>query len=305
MVRWCHENTSSDGHALDRPRRIPEAGGRAPEHFCVGLAPPDYRLLPGSSEEMSGIISRAEAIAHGLKRYFDGHECKNGHATGRFVSTGRCTQCQYDASKKWTDKNPGITYQYVKGWRSRNPKQHVIQVSRWAEKNPEKVLANQALYRDRNREKLREANRVYSEMNKEKVRESRRRYEINNRDKILESRRLYAEANREKILERNRKYRKAHPEKQRIRVINRRARIRGADGFHTAAEVADLLQKQKCKCAICRVSIKEGYHVDHIMPLVLGGSNWISNIQLACGPCNQRKHAKDPFKFAQENGRLL
>lgn len=46
-------------------------------------------------------------------------------------------------------------------------------------------------------------------------------------------------------------------------------------------------------------------HVDHIKALARGGSNWPSNLQLTCGPCNNRKRAIDPIEFARRNGRLI
>lgn len=87
----------------------------------------------------------------------------------------------------------------------------------------------------------------------------------------------------------------------------RRAKIIGSSGTHTASEVKELLVKQRFKCAnsACRASIKRKYHRDHIVPLDLGGSNWISNMQLLCPPCNLKKGAKDPIGWAQEHGRLI
>jgi 5-methylcytosine-specific restriction endonuclease McrA len=41
------------------------------------------------------------------------------------------------------------------------------------------------------------------------------------------------------------------------------------------------------------------------MPLFLGGSNWISNIQLLCPTCNLKKYKKHPVDWARENGLLL
>lgn len=43
----------------------------------------------------------------------------------------------------------------------------------------------------------------------------------------------------------------------------------------------------------------------HGRALADGGTNDIGNIELLCGPCNLRKHAKDPILWAQENGRLI
>ena len=93
--------------------------------------------------------------------------------------------------------------------------------------------------------------------------------------------------------------------KRYVRTSMYRANSKGATGSHSAVEVERLFNKQKGKCVNCLCSIVYGYHVDHIQALSRGGSNDISNIQLLCPPCNIRKQAKDPFKWALENGRLL
>lgn len=62
---------------------------------------------------------------------------------------------------------------------------------------------------------------------------------------------------------------------------------------------------QRWKCAICRVGIKGGYHIDHIMPIAKGGKHEPRNLQLLCQSCNVRKAAKDPIAYMQELGRLL
>lgn len=86
---------------------------------------------------------------------------------------------------------------------------------------------------------------------------------------------------------------------------NRRAKIAMADGSHTKDDVLSILYMQKWKCMNCSKSIKKGYHVDHIIPIARGGSNWKSNIQCLCQLCNNKKHAKDPIDWARENGRLI
>ncbi|MGO9838526.1 MAG: HNH endonuclease [Polyangiaceae bacterium] len=59
-----------------------------------------------------------------------------------------------------------------------------------------------------------------------------------------------------------------------------------------------LVFRDKGHCAICLndisglVSIgEEGYHVDHIVPLDLGGTNDPTNLQLLCAACNLVKGA--------------
>ena len=50
--------------------------------------------------------------------------------------------------------------------------------------------------------------------------------------------------------------------------------------------VSLILVKQKHQCAMCRKSIRRGYHVDHIKPIARGGIHAAKNFQLLCRPCN-------------------
>lgn len=85
----------------------------------------------------------------------------------------------------------------------------------------------------------------------------------------------------------------------------RRSRQRGAPGTYTAADIESLYLKQRGCCANCGCALGDKFHRDHRVSLFRGGSNEITNIELLCGPCNQRKHAKDPIAWARENGRLI
>lgn len=93
---------------------------------------------------------------------------------------------------------------------------------------------------------------------------------------------------------------------------NRKAKIKKSKGTHTAKQVKELLERQKYKCAECHCRIafspKDGdrkLHVDHVMPIALGGENDIKNLQCLCEPCNLGKSDKHPIQWARENGRLL
>lgn len=99
--------------------------------------------------------------------------------------------------------------------------------------------------------------------------------------------------------------RAAKPDVYRAHAENRRARKLAVGGKYTAADIKALAVKQHHRCANCDKSIKDGYEVDHIMPLTKGGTNDIRNIQLLCQSCNRRKHTKHPIEWAQEQGRLL
>lgn len=49
---------------------------------------------------MPEIISRKEAMALGLKRYFTGGACSHGHTAERYVSGRKCVTCGHAGFKK-------------------------------------------------------------------------------------------------------------------------------------------------------------------------------------------------------------
>lgn len=86
---------------------------------------------------------------------------------------------------------------------------------------------------------------------------------------------------------------------------SRRALNSNAEGSHTALDISNLYALQSGKCACCGAGLGDVYHVDHVHPLSKGGSNWPSNLQLLCKPCNLQKAAKHPIDFMQQKGFLL
>jgi 5-methylcytosine-specific restriction endonuclease McrA len=70
----------------------------------------------------------------------------------------------------------------------------------------------------------------------------------------------------------------------------RRAKAFGYEGEgFTLEEWESLLERYGRACVACGVD--EDLSVDHIVPLSLGGSNAITNIQPLCVPCNLVKGA--------------
>jgi hypothetical protein len=47
------------------------------------------------------IITRADALAQGRKRYFSGRPCLAGHVAERYCSTHSCVVCAHDAAAAW------------------------------------------------------------------------------------------------------------------------------------------------------------------------------------------------------------
>lgn len=147
--------------------------------------------------------------------------------------------------------------------------------------------------------------RQWKEANPERYRASIKAYCVNKRDLLLEKSRQYRVTFNEKYKASKKAWKLANPQKVAESHRNRRARKRNAEGFHTAADIREILNSQRRKCAVCRISITKNYHVDHVIPLALGGSNNRDNLQLLCPSCNLSKNAQHPVKFMQSRGMLL
>lgn len=62
-----------------------------------------------------------------------------------------------------------------------------------------------------------------------------------------------------------------------------------------AALKAEVEQRAGGRCEYCRLSQagqEARFHVDHILPVKLGGSTTLENLCLACVSCSLRKGAK-------------
>jgi 5-methylcytosine-specific restriction endonuclease McrA len=73
-------------------------------------------------------ISRAEARALGLKRYFAGEPCFRGHTAERFVANGICVECHNERDRKARAANP-------ERYRERDRKYYADNVERYSAYN--------------------------------------------------------------------------------------------------------------------------------------------------------------------------
>jgi 5-methylcytosine-specific restriction endonuclease McrA len=62
--------------------------------------------------------------------------------------------------------------------------------------------------------------------------------------------------------------------------------------------VRDQYGRQRGRCYYCHEKVGDSYHVDHVIPLALGGGNGPENLVIACPRCNLTKYAKHPMDFA-------
>jgi hypothetical protein len=234
------------------------------------------------------------------------HVCGTNQAKGLFTRliaqsepTKTCTKCGESksfASFRWQNKKKdGLRGQCkaceasaTTAYRAANHDKVLASTAAWRAANPEKVTAQNAAWRTANPGRMRELNAAWREANPERMR-------------ALNS--AYYAANRDKEIVRSLEWAKANPEYVRIRNQNREA-LKKQNGGKLSKNITKLLMaEQGCKCAGCLVDLlTTGYHLDHVMPIALGGPNIDENIQLLCPTCNSSKNAKHPLAWMAAKG---
>lgn len=167
----------------------------------------------------------------------------------------------------------------------------------------EKVSESEKKYRLSHPEKCAESTKAWRLANADKVAKQAKERRMRNSEHIAKVTAAYWDARPGLRTELSARYRANNPDV--VRRMNSARRSKNKSGKLTAGITARLLVKQKGKCPCCSLPLGDNYHLDHIMPLALGGSNTDDNVQLLRAICNNQKHAKHPIDFMQSRGFLL
>lgn len=134
---------------------------------------------------------------------------------------------------------------------------------------------------------------------KEYIKNRSLKYYYEHREQVLNTVSNYYYNNKEEITRKIKEYRKT----DKWKIVNtvgqskRQERIKNTDnGTITTNSLVLLLHKQNGKCAICEklldLTKKFSVHLDHIIPICVGGEHTLENVQWTCSKCNlgKKKH---------------
>ncbi|MGB0141473.1 MAG: hypothetical protein ACPF8W_00210 [Luminiphilus sp.] len=248
------------------------------------------------------VITRKEAMARGLTRYFTGKPCKHGHVSERRTICGGCTVCAVAKQRKYYDKHRDM----------------ILQKARASGYNREYYLAN--------KEDLLEKAKDYRRRNAAAVKQRKANYYEQNKQEIGRKQKQHREKNKERILERERERYHALPAEKKA-VMTRysvdwgrknRDKRRGyrakwsRNNKHKVLMscrarqlyVSNATPSWACHDAILtkykereRMTALTGvlHHVDHKIPLQgenVCGLHVAANLRVILARDNQRKHNK-------------
>lgn len=152
-------------------------------------------------------------------------------------------------------------------------------------RNPNAMIAYQIRYRELNGDYIADRNAAKYQREKDKIKAERRAYRAAHSEHCARLQRERYANNRVRHIG---------------YVVIREARKRAAGGRFTPEDIGNIFHKQSGRCFYCCVFLGDTYEIDHVIPLSRGGSNWPSNLALACPACNRRKMTRSAMEYALE-----
>jgi len=200
---------------------------------------------------------------------------------------GRCRECSTKAQKAARERNVELARTKRRNYYARES---------------ERVLATNQKWRDENRPAVLEGKRAWYERVKgtPKFTAKVSEYQARTKDEKREYDREYRARNPELQTRRATEWRRNNPDKRKaiMRQYSAKRRTQEEAGITGGMLAAWTLEQPKV-CFYCDVDCAGSFHVDHFMPLAKGGAHVLTNLRIACPPCNLRKNARDPMEFME------
>lgn len=92
--------------------------------------------------DANSIVTRKQAKALGLVKYFTGKPCPHGHVAERFTCYGQCEACTVKTRNAWYHKNKPRASAKNAEWMKANPERKRAINAGWRQRNPEQAKAS-------------------------------------------------------------------------------------------------------------------------------------------------------------------
>lgn len=162
-----------------------------------------------------------------------------------------------------------------------------------------------AIWRETNADKIKTTRSAWRSLNADRIKAQTTAWTLANKEKSKAYNAEWAVANFTRRKAANASWVAANPEKRRVYMQNRRALKCAVGGKLSVGLAEKLFRLQKGRCPCCGLPLGDNYHMDHKMPLALGGEHEDANMQLLRASCNLKKHTAHPVDFMQSRGFLL
>ena len=164
------------------------------------------------------------------------------------------------------------------------------------QKNREERLAYQKEYRQRNKEKTKAYQKEWREWNKKKLQAYQKEWRQENKEKVEAYRKEYYQGNREKLLAYRKEYYQENKEELRARrdpaksnAYNKKRRHSTRSSGLTKEQYDEIEGIYRQAARLNGIFGKTVFHVDHTVPLSLGGKHHPSNMQVVSAKWNREK----------------
>ena len=231
-----------------------------------------------------------------------------------------CRDCSRQKDREYCASHRTEARERVKKWREDNPEQYKEYGAEYRRKNPDKSKqyyrdnieyfrkwreGHSKEYYERNKDKIIAYQKQYREEHPELCAERHARYYWEHVDEILLKAKQYRQEHLDELREKGRLYVATHKEQRKRwlqsesgklscrRSAYKRRVLLECRGDFTAEEVIVALEFFDYKCAYTGEQLVESYHLDHIIPVVKGGCNYIWNIVPSNPEPNLSKHTAD------------
>lgn len=200
-----------------------------------------------------------------------------------------CLSCNREIRKKNYNANPEPK-------RAKNAEWYKENKEKFRERRNETTQAWRAANREHYLEQKREKAAEYRKEFPERIRQSNKQWRLAHPEDARIRASEWRKANPERGKESHRAWYKANPFYHKLAANRRRALKRKAEGIFTKEQVTRRFDQQTGRCAWCSEQLADLHHIDHLIPLAKGGSNWINNIVISCVFCNSSKRHRLPFE---------